>query len=112
MQDVFEQLGLQSSWEKFDIDYTAVHEMMGQTFTSTLDHFAWSEMVNTSVVDAGVLHLPDNKSDHCPIYCTVNMSNIQHDFKQRKASNPSPSWKRATCGKFVLEEKLAMLSAP
>ena len=79
VQDIFEELGLQSSWEKFDIDYTAVHEMMEQTFTSTVDHFAWSEMIDTSVVDAGVLHLPDIKSDHCPIYCPVNMSNIQQE---------------------------------
>ena len=92
--------------------------MLGRTFTSTLDHFAWSEQLENSVVDAGVLHLPDNKSDHCPIYCTVNMSNIQHDFSEPKTSSkPRPSWKRATAEqkvdyKALLEVRLASLSVP
>ena len=117
MQDALHELGLQSAWDRFDIDYTAVHEMLGQTFTSTLDHFAWSELLDSSVVDAGVLHLPDNKSDHSPIYCTVNMSSIEHDFSQPKPSKPRPSWMRSTCEqkleyKSLLEERLAMLTTP
>jgi hypothetical protein len=117
VQDALTELGLHSAWNKFEIDYTAVHEMLGQTFTSTLDHFAWSESLESSVVDAGVLHLPDNKSDHSPIFCTVNMSAIQHHFSEPKPSKPRPSWKRATDlqkleYKSMLEERLASISAP
>ena len=117
VQDALNELGLQSSWDRFDIDFTAVHEMQGRTFTSTLDHFAWSQLLDTSVVDAGVLHLPDNASDHSPIFCTVNMSSIQHNFSKPNPSKPRPSWKRATDQekmeyKSLLEDRLARLSVP
>ena len=91
--------------------------MLRQTFTSTLDHFAWSTNLDSSVVDAGVLHLPDNKSDHCPIYCTVNFSSIEHCLSVPKASVPRPSWKRASCEqkaeyKNVLAERLSRIPIP
>ena len=117
VQDALHELGLQPSWDRYDVDYTAVHEMLGQTFTSTLDHFAWSTNLDSSVVDAGVLHLPDNKSDHCPIYCTVNFSSIEHCLSVPKASVPRPSWKRASCEqkaeyKNVLAERLSRIPIP
>ena len=74
VRDFLGDVSLSVSWETFDVDFTAVHERAGHTFTSTIDHFAWSQKVNSAVLDAGVLHLPDNESDHCPIYCTLNLS--------------------------------------
>ena len=70
-----------------------------------------------SPLDAGVLHLPDNKSDHSPIYCSINFSAIEHNFAVPKVSKPRPSWKRASCEqkleyKTQLAERLAGLSAP
>ena len=117
VQDALQELGLQSSWELFQIDYTAAQEMLGRTFTSVLDHFAWTPMVGSSVVDAGVLHLPDNSSDHSPIYCTVNMSAINHTDTSPKAATPRPSWKRASPEqklefKADLTDKLARIYTP
>ena len=57
--------------DKFVIDFTCSHELLGTCHVAILDHFFWSEQLQESVADAGVLHLPDNKSDHSPIYCVV-----------------------------------------
>ena len=95
VQAVLHELGLHQGWDRFDIDYTAAHDMLGQTFTSTLDHFIWSPSLDQSVLDAGVLHLPDNKSDHSPIYCKISFSSIQQTFSVPKTSQAKPSWKRA-----------------
>ena len=61
VQETLDEVGLLSAWDRFDIDFTATHELLGQTFTSILDHFFWSSNLNSSVVDAGVMYLPDNK---------------------------------------------------
>ena len=77
-----------SSWDKFDVDSTTTFEHIGQTFTSKLDHFFWSIMLDNLVSDAGVLHLPDNNSDHSPIYCINDIpSNMMYPINR----NPSPS---------------------
>ncbi len=43
-----------------------------------MDHFFWNEGISDSIVYADVLHLPENTSDHCPIYCLLNVENISH----------------------------------
>ena len=112
-----QELRLLLAWDRFKIDYTATHEMLGQTFSSTLDHFAWSEQLGGSVVDGGVLHLPDNHSDHCPIYCTLDLASIQHEVSVPTAPKPRPSWRKATDQqkeeyKFWLEDRLAGITVP
>ena len=67
VQDTIDDLDLTMSWDKFNIDFTHCHEQMGTSYTSILDHFFWSETLNDGVKDAGVIHLPGHKSDHCPI---------------------------------------------
>ena len=105
VRDFLGDVSLSVSWETFDVDFTAVHERAGHTLTSTIDHFAWSQKVNSAVLDAGVLHLPDNESDHCPIYCTLNLSVNESVKTQDKSFIPKPSWKRAT-----LEDKTTFKS--
>ena len=68
VQDSLEDLGLNTAWDQHDVDFTCFHELLGQTYTSTIDHFFWNSRFDSCVTTAGVLHLPDNKSDHCPIY--------------------------------------------
>ena len=67
--------GLFKSWDKYEADFTHVVENKEKTFTSTLDHFFWNQNMNNKIIDAGVLHLVDNLSDHSPIYCTINVEN-------------------------------------
>ena len=64
------------SWDKYPIDYTHACEVNEVTFTSTIDHFVWSEGIDSNIIDAGVLHLPQNLSDHCPIYCVVKVGGL------------------------------------
>ena len=39
--------------------------------TATLDYFMWNSSLDNQISDAGVIHSPDNISDHEVIYCVV-----------------------------------------
>ena len=80
VQEALEELGLQRSWDQFEVDFSCTHYLLGQTFTSLLDHFFWNSDFSSSVTDAGVLHLPGNMSDHSPIFCTFDFSLVQELF--------------------------------
>ena len=47
--------------------------MNGTKYTSVIDHFFWSEATDSSVVEADVLHLTNNLSDHCTIYRKLSL---------------------------------------
>ena len=66
-------LNIYRSWDTFAIDFTHANEINDNTYTSIIDHFFWNEAINSLVEEAGVLHLPRNLSDHCPIYCKLSM---------------------------------------
>ena len=109
---------LKSAWENFPVDFTHTFERDDRTFTSTLDHFFWNEQLSSYVKEADVLHLPDNTSDHCPVYCKLEIEkmDIKHTAQQTSKANV-PSWKRATPEQkesFVteLEEKLNSVNVP
>ena len=114
VQDALQDVGLLTAWDLFEADFTCFHELLGNTFTSKLDHFFWNSMFGKYVLDAGVLHLPENKSDHCPIYCTFDSSIVQEQSSKPNRVKPRPSWKRASCEekmlyKSNLEDKLSRL---
>ena len=71
-----EEKSFEKSWDKYPVDFTHVFEREEHTYTSTLDHFFWSEGISCHVVAAEVLHLPNNTSDHCPIYCIVDIKTM------------------------------------
>ena len=78
---------------KFLVDFAHTHELDGKTFTSIIDHFHWNERMNTNVAEAGVLYLPENTSNHCPIYCIINIDGLQA-VKVPPTKCPSkPNWK-------------------
>ena len=87
---------LKTVWERFPVDFTHTFEREGNTFVSTLDHFFLDEQMTTNVKDAGVIHHPDNASDHEPIYCTLQSITITQSVTTAAPSQPRPSWKRAT----------------
>ena len=81
--------------------------------------FFYNEITKRSVLDAGVIHLPDNLSDHCPIFCTVDVQSIEFDksSKLKAEYKPKPSWKRASeeeKGNYKrrLEDQLSSLHVP
>ena len=117
VQDTVEELRLQPAWSRFNIDFTSTFEMLGQSFTAKLDHFFWNFSLDNSVEDAGVLHLPDNKSDHSPIYCTINMSAIKESITAQKQVKLRPSWKKSNCEqkseyRSKLQEELSLVTPP
>ena len=102
VNDLVEDLGLSKSWDRFLIDFTCYHELLGVSHVSTLDHFFWSEQLGDNVVEAGVLHLPDNKSDHCLIYCIVNIPDIMKEVCEEAQKKPRPNWSKAKLDEKVL----------
>ena len=112
------EFSLQNSWEKYEVDFTHSQTLNDTTHTSIVDHVIWNEAFEEYVVDAGVLHLPENSSDHEPIYCVVDLLVENDSVVPSPASvTEKPSWKRATNKQkekyyCKLEEKLAGLVTP
>ena len=71
----------------FPIDFTHYQEYNDITHVSTVD----------AIGNSGVVHIPENLSDHCPVYCIMNFSHIPADEGPiRKPGPPKPSWSKAT----------------
>ena len=117
VKSFIEELNLMKSWAKFEVDFTMCHEVNDQVNVATIDHFFWNESLDEKVIDAGVIHSPDNFSDHCPIYCFINEDipiSAQH---VENNAPPKPKWKKATVEekesfKEHLEEQLRILNVP
>ena len=118
MSESVEDLGLTKSWDNFEVDFTCCHEIAGVSYTSVLDHFFWSRVLGAAVADAGVLHLPDNRSDHSPIFCVLSLEGIHHDKTEASHDQQQkPSWKRASREEkenfeSLLEDRLSQLIIP
>ena len=87
--------GFSSCWDKFPVDFTHLQERDGKSFTSVIDHCMLSEEISDSVTDAGVLHLVNNFSDHCPVYCQIPISDISLLPTKTVNYAPKPSWAKA-----------------
>ena len=84
-------------WNKFPVDFTHVCEKDESSYTSTIDHFIWSENMDDSITDSGVLHLPNNFSDHCPIFCKIKVNGLKLLADTVKPNyKPKPSWNTAS----------------
>ena len=75
IHNFIEENHLIKSWDNFEVDFTRCQEIQGQTSISTIDHFFWNEGLENKVIDAGVVHTPDNLSDHSPVYCVLRDGN-------------------------------------
>ena len=115
-----ERNSLLKSWDKFNIDFSYSHSSNGITRTSIIDHFFWNQNSElNSVIDAGVIHHVDNKSDHEPIYCVFKVPGTYNCDEENgfKPAKPKPSWKMATndnkeAFKNSLDIKLKELNVP
>ena len=86
---------------------------------AVLDHFFWNSLAEPAILDAGVLHIPENCSDHCPIYCTINFNLVTIDkaSKQKEIVRIKPSWNKAAEAEKSeytnrLEEQLSLITVP
>ena len=117
VEEHLNDIGLVRSWESYDVDFTCCHDIAGVSHTSILDHFFWNESLDDAVKCAGVIHHPDNISDHCPIYCVLNLESISHDKKESCKKQQKPSWRKASQEerldfKTLLEERLGQITIP
>ena len=106
------------SWDNFSIDFTHLFEVDDVHHTSTIDHFFWKEKLSNSIVEADVLHLPDNTSNHCPIYCQINIENLfPTELSPPNIREPKPCWEKANIEqkedyKRMLQESLKSVEVP
>jgi hypothetical protein len=105
------------TWERYPTDFTHTYEREGTTHVSTLDHFFLSEQLMNTVCDAGVLHHPDNSSDHEPVYCVFTSITISQSSVQPASRQPHPSWRRANMEEkkyfdYLLDTRLESIAIP
>ena len=85
------ELNFLKIWDKCQIDFTCVNYV--NVVTSTIDHFFCSSEIGNAILDAGVIHSPDNRSDHSQVYCVLSALNIRLDLSDQLQQSSKPSWK-------------------
>ena len=85
--------------ERSPIDFTHIFQKEnGDCFVNTLDHILTLKRSSETIIDAGVIHLMENMSDHAPIYCVIKCNNniAMNDPEDSKSEEyPRPRWKDA-----------------
>ena len=112
-----DELNLFTLWDEHEVDFTCVHEVNEVTKVSKLDHFFVSQNMKDNIEEAGVIHHPDNKSDHCPIFSVFKTLEITQEDKVSCEAKSKPSWRRANqeekkAFKDVLEARLSSVQCP
>ena len=114
---LIDEYSLVKSWEKFEVDFTHIHENRGKSFTSTIDHFLWNQGFDKCISKCGVLHSADNNSDHSPIYCVIDDEEIETCAPKLLLGKEKPCWKKADQNQRInysaeLEQRLSQLHIP
>ena len=63
---------------------------------STLDHFLMDGELSRSVLDAGVIHHPENTFDHEAIFCVFDSITVEQSSVHATPKIPKPSWRMAS----------------
>ena len=89
------------AWEKFVVDFTYMFEdtVNNITTTSVVDHVIVSPGILNNISDGGTIHLPQNMSNHEPIYVVINMNSglINENVDQTEPeARPRQAWNSAT----------------
>ena len=94
VENFFDDINFYIFWENTDqapehnvhaVDYTHQQVRNGETFISTIDHFAGNAVLYNSVLEAGVIHSGENPSNHSPIFTKLDLGNI--DITTEKSNN-------------------------
>ena len=96
VRESMDELLLMMAWDSFTIDFTHTYESEGSTFVSTLDHVYMTEVIRETVQEAGVIHDPDNSSNHEPIYCVIESLSVNKTTNKSATYQPRPSWRMAS----------------
>ena len=73
VQTFMTDLNMYSLWRDYPVDFTHVFENENGCYMNTIDHIVTLDKCRNTVVDAGVLHLVENLSDHAPIYAVIEV---------------------------------------
>ena len=96
IDDFISNRSMIKSWDRYSVDFTHTFEMNDHCYTSTLDHFFWSENIIEDVIEVDVLHMPGNTSDHCQIYCKMNITGLQTTSQQECKTSRKINWNKAS----------------
>lgn len=102
VSDFVEDKSFVKSWDRFPIDFTYSFDVGDHTTTSILDHFFWSDNISSAISKADVLHLPGNTSDHCPIFCEMDVMQLPVTEPIDETRSSISSWKNATSEQLTL----------
>ena len=87
VNNFLEKERLCSVWDSFPVDFTFAS---GES-SSTLDHFLISNTQSSIVLDAGVMHDPENVSGHSPIYLKIDLAKANNPPEEIQR-NPMLNW--------------------
>ena len=90
------KLNMEHAWDHYEVDFTHCQQNNDDVYLSTLDHFFWNSNLSNKVIIAGVLHLPDNLSDHSPIFCVLKDEVEVTPEQTPNCRQPRPIWEVAT----------------
>ena len=118
LREAIAELNLLKVVDKFPIDFTCINNVNDENVvTSVIDHFFYSSEISKLILDAGVIHSPDNRSDHCPVYCVLSCLNTKLDSSDVSRKPPKPSWQSSTAAqkdhyRSELELRLSCITVP
>ena len=100
VRDFMNKTNLYSVWREFPIDFTHSYQKEdGICHVNTIDHFLTLESSKDNILDAGVLHMVQNQSDHEPIYMVVKCASDKLQSEEKNSENiqmPKPKWNQAS----------------
>ena len=97
VSEFIESFNLKASWDIFKADFSHISDVNEECTVSPIDHYFWNDTVTDLVSECGILHLMENNSDHCPIYCKMVVDTVVKDVEDEfKRHGSKPSWKRAS----------------
>ena len=91
VHDSVNNIDLTPVWDRNEIDFTCTYKREGVIHVSLLDHFFLSKDLLDKVVEASVLHHPENTSDHEPIFCVLESLALKQSMTEKAPHRPKPS---------------------
>ena len=84
------------AWDNNENDFTHYNEVNDISHVSTIDHLMWDAQFDPYVTDTGVIHHPDNMSDHSPIFCKFYINHTSETKILQLKPPVKPNWKKSS----------------
>ena len=110
VRQFMEENQLMTLWEKFDCDFTNIQPLQNARFSfSTIDHFLIKRQCLDNYIDACVLHLGENLSNHEIIYLKMTCPHNSTEDNQQSTEvfKNKPNWSKISINQIeMLRENL------